>query len=161
VPVVLVLVETAYGEVLPRHAGPLRRLVARLRRTRSTHELAAGAAPDSSVALALRAGELISRSHRHMLATQLLCLRDQSLSVARRGRAPLVAWVGVRRAGHELSMLAASLDSGGPVSARGVALAEELLTDGRGPLYYPDDADGLARAARRATRELDLAATLA
>ncbi|MFN8167436.1 MAG: hypothetical protein U0S36_01485 [Candidatus Nanopelagicales bacterium] len=156
----LVLVETAYGDVQPRRAGVLRRLLARLGRGRATRELAQGAAPDSSVTLALAAGELISGPHRHMLATQLLTLRDQSLSVARRGRAPLVAWVGVRRARAELSTLAASLDSGGPVAARGVALAEQLLTDGRGPLYYPDDADCLARAALEATRELDLAATL-
>lgn len=152
----LVLVRTPYGEVEPRRVGLPGRMLARLRRGRATRELAAGAAPDASVDLVLAAGELIGVRHRHALAAQLFALRDESLSKARRRRAPLVAWVAVRRARLELSTLAASLDSGGPVAARGVALAEQLLTDGRGPLYYPRDADGLARAAALATRELAL-----
>jgi hypothetical protein len=48
------------------------------------------------------------------------------------------------------SVWRASLTEEEQVSARGVARVEELLTDGRSPLYFPAPRGALAAAARHA-----------
>jgi hypothetical protein len=159
----LLLVEAGQDCVRGVHAGLPARLLARVTAGRLTDRLARGADPDSSVLLGLRARELLGETHRRALAGALLELLERSLGPPpprSRSRVP-ADWVAVRRARWELGELAALLDSRGPVAVRGVALVEQLLGDGAGPLYYRDDPDGLARAARAATIELDLGRSFA
>jgi hypothetical protein len=61
----------------------------------------------------------------------------------------------VWRAADELLALAAALERTAAVDARGVALARELLRDGRGPLYADLGGLCLAKAAGAATAALD------
>jgi hypothetical protein len=55
---------------------------------------------------------------------------------------------------EELGDLIRRLLGGGPVAARGVALASVLLTDGSGPLYRRASADDLRARVREAVNAL-------
>jgi hypothetical protein len=54
----------------------------------------------------------------------------------------------------DIRQLIAALRAAQPVSARGVAIAELLLTDGAGPLYLRSNEVGLAVGVRDALRYL-------
>lgn len=117
--------------------------------------LAAGANPDSSVLLALRAMWLMRSRQRIGLADgYVLLVRNAELSdqplltnaVSRRDV--------VRSVRGELLQLAALLRNGGPVSVRGVAKAHLLLTDGASQLHRPDDGDSLRAALADAIQSL-------
>jgi hypothetical protein len=135
----LVLVESqeSRDRVLARRVRLRDRLVARLRTDRLDAELAEGAQPDASPALALRAHELIGPSMRRGLARQIRRLVRDAMS----GKVWVVAEVAPRRrevveAADDLEALARRLTAPEPVSARGVAVVRRLLTDGTGPLYF-------------------------
>jgi hypothetical protein len=151
----LVLVEEPAGVVRERRAGPLHALLTRLLGAGLDRRLADGARPDSSVLLSLRAARLVSLEHRTSVADELHALLERSLGAPSGPGAWVVDWSGVRRSRWELAELAAVLGDPGLPEPRGVALAEQLLRDGAGPLYYPDETHALARAARHATIELD------
>jgi hypothetical protein len=72
-----------------------------------------------------------------------------------------VAAARVKAADDDISGLVAALRGPGPVSARGMAFAAELLQDGCGPAYNPASPKGLSAAVREAQRHLGATMVLA
>ncbi len=119
------------------------RVRAHVRASALDHDLAAGASPDSNVALALHAARLCGPSQRYLLARSLTRVAAASETRARpRLKAP-VCRPAVRRARAELDAVVKRLVSSDPVDVRGVALVRNLLADGTGPLYQESTAHGL------------------
>ncbi len=119
------------------------RLLVYLRAAALDAALAAGAAPDSSAALSLRAHQLIGYHVRRRLAGEIRSL----LIGAERPLHPMRSTVPIcrhkvieaREALHELAHL---MVSPGPVDARGVAQLLRLLRNGEGPIFRrPRDED--------------------
>jgi hypothetical protein len=129
------------------------RLAARLRSTRLDRELAAGRPPEWSRLHAARAQQIVSLPFRETLASDWERL-------LRRSRAPLPRRDRVAAAAAAIRLLAERLRAPLPVPARGVALANVLLTDGLGPLYNRLSTDSLDEAVSRAAALLDPAAPL-
>lgn len=127
--------------------------------------LAAGAAPESGVALALRADRIVRPRARHDLARSL-----RSMMRSAHRPPPLcgtfISRRRVRAAERELRALCQRLLADGPVSAHGVAQLRLLLTDGRSPLYdgrateddraEDDRAEDLTGRVRRIRNALDV-----
>jgi hypothetical protein len=125
------------------------RLSARLRSRRLDRALARGVSPEAAAPLALRARRLTALSRRRVIADGLRrVIRDTC-----RGAPPSTVLTSPRlaqvvAASDDLSRLAETLATPGPVAARGVAQAWILLTDGTGPLYNASSTSNLrARAA--------------
>lgn len=111
------------------------RIVARARASTLDRQLAAGASPESSVALALHASRLCESSERLVLARSLTRISEAAEApVARRLAAP-VHRPAVQRARTELAAVAGRLVASGPVDVQGVARVRTLVADGTGPLY--------------------------
>jgi hypothetical protein len=111
------------------------RVAARWRSLALDRELAAGAPPEATAALTLRARKLVGPAARAALAGGL------RKALARTRRRP---GVGLRlpvrehaviEAADDLARLADRLVARAPVAARGVAQTCLLLSDGAGPLY--------------------------
>ena len=131
--------------------GALARIAARVRPGSLDRALIAGADASGSAALAARAATLTSRRSKAHIAEGL----ERALRDARRPQrrwsavapsSPLPAnATGVRE-------LAALLRDDAPLHARGIALLNQLLTDGSGPAYrgQPQDAARLLDDARAA-----------
>jgi hypothetical protein len=73
---------------------------------------------------------------------------------ARRLRVPICR-DRVRDSSEEFGDLIRRLLAGGPVAARGVALASVLLSDGSGPLYHRANPDDVRARVREAVNALD------
>ena len=127
------------------------RLSLRLQARQLDRALAGGASAADSPQLARRAAALVRADTRTELAATLRRLARGD------GRVPFGNRVGATPARSDevrsdLERLAARLVEPGPVAARGVALTQELLTDGAGPLFWTESADDL-RARLRTVRE--------
>jgi hypothetical protein len=112
------------------------RLTARLHAHRFDRMLAVGMCGPADSPLAAHAERLISRPERDAIARSL----RRAVHDAHRGRAARSAQVQLHRekivaAAKLIDDVALLLQSGRPVSARGVARLRQLLSDGRGPLY--------------------------
>jgi hypothetical protein len=126
------------------------------RRARLDRMLADGVDPQESHELALRATQLVSGRTRRALADSL----DEVVRIAdgdrrRRSASPALAIRDVRASTAALLGLARGLREDREVDVRGVALAQQLLTNGSGPLYVYGQDDELWHAARDATTALD------
>jgi hypothetical protein len=147
------------------------RLMVRVRASRLDSELAAGASPDATVALALRAQMLVRTRTRRGMARGAQRVLERAMRVPAADRPPAPAGGGLRMpaagvmqvpvcrervtdSAEELGDLIRRLLGGGPVAARGVALASVLLTDGSGPLYRRASADDLRARVREAVNAL-------
>jgi len=163
-----VLLEDNLGRLALRRLRPWDRVLARCRAARLDEELARGARPETNVGLAARAVQLTSTRCRRDLARSLQRILATVLPVSSRG-GPMAADPSARvvrqphvpirqdrvsRSASELAELAARLVQPGPVPARGVAMVNQLLTDGGGPLYRKACRDDLAAIAERATQAL-------
>ena len=160
-----------------------------MRASRLDRDLAHGASPDATVALALRAQMLVrtrarrdlARSAQRILAEATQDPADSPLRppaaaslpapAASRREAPAAPRVPapataarlrvpvcreqVRNSAEEFNGLIRRLLAGGPVAARGVALASILLSDGGGPLYHQASADDIRARVREAVNALD------
>ena len=121
--------------------------------------IAQGADPESSPELSRRARQLVSSDFRARMAAGL----RRAIAVAEQPRpTSLSARVPVQRSAilderERLLGLARTLTEEQAVSARGMARVEELLTDGRSPLYYPAPSGALAAALRHPRSTLLLA----
>jgi hypothetical protein len=121
-------------------------------------QLAAGASPQESMLLALRARRITSRRGRGRVGDGLArAMRD-----ARATRVGFSAAVGPDRrellaARTVLGALERRLRGPEPVGARGVALLYVLLSDGSSPLYRPGERGALGSALRAAAAALELA----
>jgi hypothetical protein len=117
--------------------------------------LADGEGPDASPLLAARALQLSSRRLRRSIADSWLDVLIQ----ARQTRTPFDPRVPVIRrrvvdAGDQIRAVADALVA--PLTtARGIAMASSLLTDGAGPLYNPANATDLRSALVNVLHELD------
>jgi len=131
------------------------RLLTRLRASSLDAELAAGASPESSVTLALRAGQLCRPSYRRLLSHGLTCVLANAEGSTRSLRKVPVNRRAVRDARAELEAAAERLGATGPVDVRGVARIAELLTDGTGPLYQASRPGRLRDELRAALGALD------
>ena len=121
--------------------------------------LAAGAGTDQSPLLAKRAERLTRTRVRKGLAAALESVREE----ARSPRSRVSAVVPTRRgrdllqADAQLHRLIERLRDGDGVSAQGVALVKQLLSDGASPLYLEGRDGALARELEAVCRALDRA----
>jgi hypothetical protein len=128
----------------------LARLAARLRAGSLDRALAHGADPRATPQLAARARLLTSPGRRARAA-------DALEHLVRAARGPQRRWWALTRHNSvlanssELHALASLLRSERPVYARGVAVLNELLSDGTGPVYR--DADGQLASRLRQVRD--------
>lgn len=139
------------------HGGVSARLSARLRSRQLDEALAGGTPPETTAPLALRARRLTPLSRRRAIADGL----RRVIGYACRGVQPSRVRIAPRRApviaaAEELTELADALATPGPVSARGVAQAFILLTDGTGPLYNANSTANLRALAAVAAGNLRL-----
>jgi hypothetical protein len=147
------LLDRPFGRAVLREVTLRERVVAWLHGDALDHAVAAGAPAESSVALTLHARRLIAPRTRRRIAKTLHGIVETTY---RRPAPPArPAGLQVRRAVPELVALAERLERNDAVDARGVALARELLRDGRGPLYADCGGRRLAEAALAATAALD------
>jgi hypothetical protein len=131
------------------------RVVARLRAGSLDRALAAGASPESSVPLALHAGQLCGQGERRSLARSLTRIAELARSPGSpRAQVP-VSSPAVRRCERELRVLVERLSAPGPVGVRGVARLKRLVTDGTGPLYRPSPPGRLSHELLSALDALD------
>jgi hypothetical protein len=130
------------------------RLTLRVQARQLDRALAAGASAADSPALARRAAALVRADTRTELARSLrrLVRGDRRVPFGNR-----VAALPARadQARRDLSLLADRLLEPGPVAARGVALTQELLTDGAGPLFWTESADDLGARLRTVLEALE------
>lgn len=120
--------------------------------------LADGQAPESSGLLAARARHIVSLPRRQVMARDwehLLWLARRNQGPARGTRAGQIT-----AAGPAIRELARCLRAPLPVSARGVAAANVLLTDGTGPVYSRYARVPLTAALESAITHLDPAIPL-
>ncbi len=152
----LVLLDERHGGLTVHHAGWWDRLRVSARASRLDRALAAGASPDATVHLALRAQALVGPSVRRDLARGLARLMDRSTCrVARRLSSIPLCRDRVSDVAVDLQSLVDLLVDPGPVSARGVAQVRALLGDGAGPLYNRANTDDLRAQVRRTVEALD------
>jgi hypothetical protein len=128
---------------VPVAVRPRDRLLARLHTFRLDHDLAAGASPDATVGLALRARRLVATPTRRELAWTARRVLTAAHAPGRR-RAPVtICRERVRDCSEEIEDLIRRLLTPGPVSARGVAQVRTLLCDATSPIYYRASRDDL------------------
>ena len=131
------------------------RLLARIRAFRLDAALAAGASPDATIALALRAQLLVRMPVRRDLARTARRILAAAVREAAGDRLPVpVCQDRVRDCAEELEDLIRHLLAAGPVSARGVAQARALLADGASPIYHRASGDNLRARVLAATEAL-------
>lgn len=155
----LILIDALDQCVTTKAATSWERIVSHVRAYKLDRDLAAGASPESSALLALRAQTLVRSSMRRSLARSI----EQLFEEATRGCTPGFAGarIPIRRnrimaAADALQMLIDRLVMPGPVPARGVAAVRVLLTDGAGPLYYPGSNDDLPAVVLNLVEQLEL-----
>jgi hypothetical protein len=134
------------------------RVVARLLASSLDRQLAAGCAPESTQRLATRAAQLASVTTRRELARNFDHLLD-SVHRAQVARSPRVLMMrdSIKDVEPDLREMLTTLAVPLPASARGVAMARILLTDGTGPLFNPHSSTNLRNAIRGVTAQLDSA----
>ena len=148
---------TAREAQIAPHPDVRARLTARLRSRQLDEALAQGTPPETAAPLALRARQLTTRSLRQDAADGL----RRVIRYAWRGVPPSQLSSPPRvseivAASDELTRLADTLASPGPLAARGVAQAWILLTDGTGPLYNANSTANLQARAASAGNSLRL-----
>jgi hypothetical protein len=134
------------------------RLRVAFRRVALTRQLADGADLTGTPELALHARQLTTARSRQRLARTLRsAVTEARRPVLTRGRSTIVSRRAVLKAVDELDLLAKRLHSPAPVTPRGMALVDRLVTDGEwSPLYGSADPDALRRLVIVTTTALDV-----
>jgi hypothetical protein len=132
------------GCIIPERRRAMARLATHVRARALDRALAAGASPDSSAALSMRAQMLIGNASRASLARMIRRLIED----ARHPLNPLTPHVPlcrgkIMRSARTLEQLATRLLDGEPVNARGVAQIRVLLVGDCGVLCENPRADDL------------------
>jgi hypothetical protein len=163
-----VLIDDDRAGLALRRLRPWHRLMASCQAGRLDRELAEGASPEASAALAARATRLTSLGYRRDLAASLRRIvaagepalvrsarvaSTKSPGAARLPRVPL-RHARISRSARPLAELASRLAAPGPVPVRGVAMVTRLLSEGTGPLYREASRDDLGLIAERAAQAL-------
>ena len=151
----LVLLED--GCPIPVAVRPRDRLLARLHAFRLDHDLAAGASPDATVRLALRARTLGAMPARRDLAWTARRVLNEANAPGPRRLPVTICRDRVRDCSMEIEDLIRRLLAPGPVSTQGVARASALLTDATSPIYHRASRDDLRRRVLAAADALRLA----
>ena len=163
-----VLIDDDLGRLTLRRLWPWHRLLASCRAPSLDRQLADGVRPEMNAVLAARAMVLTSVRYRRGLAASLRRMLAASMSPQTRprlmaasrsagaARQPHVPLRRDRIAGSasELDELARSLAGPSPLSAQGVAMVNQLLADGGGPLYRAGGRDDLDSIIERAAQAL-------
>jgi hypothetical protein len=139
------------------------RIVARIRGWSLDADLAAGAPVDSDARRAARARLLVDPKRRVALAgywERLMATPPRPAPAQGRISLPAPCRDRIEVARPELERMVALLRSPHPVPARGVAMANLLLTDGTGPVHNRRNPADLTAEARDVVRYLDPAAEL-
>ncbi len=158
---------TTISSKLHRHDSPndgrslggsvaLRTRVA-VKRDALTRELAAGAPPELSPELGLRAAQLVSpRARRQMARTWRSTLKEAHQPPLRRAYFSIIRRSAVINAEDAINALIARLTTGRPVAAQGMASLHRVMTDGmESPLYAPAEPGTLRREIMLATEAMD------
>jgi hypothetical protein len=134
-------------------------LVAWWHGARLDRQLAAGMNPQGSAMLALRAQRITARHRRTRLAQGLArVIRDAQDTTPAFSAAVRPHRQEVLAARTVLATIDHRLRAPEPVTARGVALIQALLTEGTSPLYVPSHPGALASQLRTAATALQPAA---
>lgn len=142
--------------VIPRPVRARTRLWTHLRASSLDRALAAGASPDCTASLSLRAAQLIRASTRRTLARSLQrVINDATRPPFPPGPGAIPCRRKVLAARELLVELAERLDGQEPVDARGVAQVRLLLVGVARPLYDRPRANDLAPALQAALEALD------
>ena len=150
----LLIIEGESGAPSAVHVRFRDRVATRLHADSLDRSLAAGASPDASIGLALRARRLTGLRYRRALASGLDRVMREALTRPTFASPPL-DWLRVRPIIGDLTGLRHTLLD--PlVSAQGVAQVELLLTNGDSPLYRPHAPGVLSAAVNRAAGALTL-----
>jgi hypothetical protein len=137
---------------------PWDRALVRLRGASLDRALAAGASPDASLALALRAQMLVRTRYRRDLARSASRVLTAAMHPSFGARLPVpVCRDRVRDCSAEFGELIRRLDTAGPVPVQGVARASVLLSEAGGPLYHRAGPGDLRARVRAATEALTAA----
>jgi hypothetical protein len=144
------------GRLIMDRARPRHGVVARVLAPTLDRQLAAGRAPESNRFLALRAQKLVTMATRSRLARDWQHL----VTMAHRGPGGLSTRASLCRerivaCESEVVGLIESLLTPYPTSARGVAMASLLLSDGTGPLFNRRSATELRPSLQAVMAELD------
>jgi len=153
---VLVVADQAdRGRLVARRRG-WDQLLTKLRARSLDAQLAGGASPDDAWLRAVRAAALVAPTNRLALAGdwENLLERARGPQPVAGARVPL-ARARILAAEDEIGQLVAALRSRLPVPVRGAAMANLLITDGRGPVYNRRSTRNLGAAVREAVRFLD------
>jgi hypothetical protein len=139
-----------------RHDRGFRRLLATLFGSVLDRRLAAGVAPESGRVVAARAERLVSLSRRQKMVRAWEGMLNEARTAprARDPHAPLCR-DRVAAAALDLRAMLDALSNPLPVPARGVAMANRLLTDGTGPLYNRNCSVSLSDALQALTAQLN------
>ncbi len=163
-----VLLEDDLGRLTLRRLRPWHRLLARCRAARLDRELADGTRPEANASLAARAVQLTATEYRRDLAASLQRILaaagapdrlgaapagHPSLAASRVPRVPL-RLTPISQSAPLLAELASQLVEPGPVPVQGVAMVNQLLADGTGPLYRDARREDLGRLVEQATHAL-------
>lgn len=155
----IVIVEREHRSLRLQRVGAVGRLTTRLFARRLDRQLAAGATPESTKLLAVRADALVRPTSRASLASSLERVAAVAAGRCRLSRAAVPpSRRQVLGAGGELRAVIERLRGPGPISAQGAARLRLLLTDGGGPVYRNPGHTDLARELRGALRGLDATA---
>ena len=131
--------------LIARAARPWERLLARVCAARLDRELARGASPDASAALALRARALLRPDTQSQLAQRVARVLAEGTGPPPRvmgSRFP-VRRNSVQAAAATFKLLVDRLLAPGPLPVQGIAMVRNLLTDGAGPIYHPGSREEL------------------
>jgi len=144
----------------PAGRGPWRRirltLIAGWQSGELDGQLAAGVSPGTSALLTIRGERLISRRHRARVAAGFArAVRDAEATTRGFSAAVRPDRREVIAARTVLAALDRRLRAAEPVSPRGVAMLESLLTDGMSPLYRPAQSGALGSRLRAAAAALE------
>ena len=142
----LILIDARDECVTTKAATPWERLVSHVRSYALDREIAAGASPEHSATVALRAQALVRPSMRRALARRVEQLLDDAAQQSVPSREVLrvpISSDGILQNSDALRILIERILAPVPLSARGVAGVRVLLTDGAGPLYYPGHKEDL------------------
>lgn len=152
----LIVFDESRSRITTGRTGLRQRLAVRFHAARLDRDIAAGASPDATPELALRAQALVRTSVRHDLANSVQRIVDSSTrpTAFPRPRVPLCG-DRVADARQELQHLIEQLRTPGPVTAQGVARARVLLSDGSGPLYHRGSPDDLRARVHLTVEALD------
>ena len=142
-------------EPSPTSAITLRMKVA-LRRLALTEQLADGADPTSTPALALRASQLTSpRRRRQMARTLRRTVTEARQPSVTRALTSIINRRAVMASADAIQVTIGRLASPEPVTPKGMAMLERMITDGSSSLYSPAEPGSLRRQLLVAKAELD------